>query len=142
MTAKAYLMEINIERRRLDDMAERIERNRTQAERLSQQLTGMPHGGSGATPDEMWLRIVDESRELDAARAQLRLREEEAEKIIAMLNDAKYERVLRRRYLLGHAWPKIAREMHYTIDGIFTLHGRALQRLDCVYDFSKEKSRI
>lgn len=58
----------------------------------------------------------------------------EAKAMIAMLPDEKQQAVLYARYINCGRWEDIATDMRYSWQGIFKLHGRALQSFKRVYE--------
>lgn len=56
-----------------------------------------------------------------------------AERYIDGISSPIHQAVLRYRYLNNQRWPEIARLMHYSLQRIYELHGRALQ------EYSKAK---
>lgn len=58
-----------------------------------------------------------------------KVREVFGSKIMA-LEDERYREVLQYRYINEWSWDKIAREMHYSPDWVWELHGKALLGID------------
>lgn len=131
--AKAYLKARSEELRALDAgidrKRERLARLRARLVSGTTVLTGMPGGGSGGRNrsfDSM-VRLIALGEEINAdverlAEAQSRLTAE-----IRRCKDADVCAVLELRYVDRLSWAAIAERMHYTEDGIFKLHGRALR---------------
>lgn len=131
--AKDYLKTRGNEIRNLEKAVERKrERYARMRARLTggtTVLTGMPsaHGGGNGTLDSM-TALADLAKEINAdvdglTAAQTAL----AEQIKRYCDLPEMREVLERRYVDGWEWPRIARTMYYTIDGIFGLHGRAVK---------------
>lgn len=93
------------------------------------QPTGMP-GGSGnpdrlgevaARREKYQIQIDEKLDELIELRAEI-------EAAIAGLPSAE-RRLIRLRYIQGRSWRWIGREMHYSEDWLWKLHGRILVKL-------------
>ena len=80
-----------------------------------------PAGGDGRRAMEDALAQIDVRRALGRVLA--------AEGAIEALADPRGREVLRRRYLMGQTWERMAEEMHYSVMHLTRLHARALEEL-------------
>lgn len=134
INAKQYLKQYRSGLQELQEITERIVRVRSQAEKVTATLTGMPGAPHGTMTGDNLQRCIDmldelEKRYVDRLRGTIRLLTAIEDSINA-LTDERYRQVLRMRYIGGASWPQIAAEMHYTERQTQNLHGRALQALE------------
>ena len=88
----------------------------------------MPHGGCSSRED-IYIKLVDLSREIDASIDRYVDKRKEVERSIGAVPDATLQTLLRYRYLNGMTFEKIAVEMNYCYMQICRLHGKALDEL-------------
>ena len=89
-----------------------------------------PAGGDGRRAMEDALAQIDVLAErLAACRRRALGRVLAAEGAIEALADPRGREVLRRRYLMGQTWERMAEEMHYSVMHLTRLHARALEEL-------------
>ena len=136
INAKQYLKQYRSGLQELQALTERIVAVRSQAEKVTATLTGMPGAPAGTmTGDNLQLCIdmLDEleRRYVDRLRGTIRMLTSIEDGIDA-LPDERYRQVLRMRYISGASWPTIAAEMNYTARQAQNLHGRALQALEAL----------
>ena len=127
MTAKqflsqAYRLDMRIERR-----TEEIRRMRARLEKATAQLTGMPHGGSGADWTDLDVKVLEYEAEIRDEIAELCRLKRLIRETIDAVEDRRYRELLELRYIVGMRWEKIAVEMNYSYDRIRHMHGYALQ---------------
>ena len=133
---KQYLKQYRSGLQELQEITERIVAVRSQAEKVTATLTGMPGAPAGTMTGDNLQRCIDmldelEKRYVDRLRGTIRLLTAIEDSINA-LTDERYRQVLRMRYIGGANWPQIAAEMHYTERQAQNLHGRALQELEAL----------
>ena len=104
---------------------------------LAQRVTYVPAaegGGKGnRAADKVGdavVRIADLKEQIERSYAELMTAKSEAMAAIEKLNDATLRLVLEKRYLLKRPWLRIAFEMNYSVDHIYTLHRKAVRALE------------
>ena len=109
------------------DITERIICVRSQAERVTAALTGMPGGGLRDDNIQSCVALLDEleRRYVERLRETIRLLTAIEDGIDA-LPDERHRQVLRMRYIDGLGWEEIAERMGYTKRQITNIHGSAL----------------
>lgn len=134
MTAKAYLNRV----RRQNFILKQAERELTEirTDILTIKTSSLTEHVSGSKQSD----IADKYVRLEKYMAKvnhewdilidMRL---EAKALIKALPDEAQQAVLYARYINGAAWEKIAADMGYSWQGIFKLHGRALQTFGQLY---------
>lgn len=140
INAKQYLKQYRSGLQELQEITERIVAVRSQAEKVTATLTGMPGAPAGTMTGDNLQRCIDmldelERRYVDRLRGTIRLLTAIEDSINA-LTDERYRQVLRMRYIGDASWPQIAAEMHYTERQAQNLHGRALQALEALKNIS------
>lgn len=126
--AKTYLLKI----RKTDQIIRRLMEVRFSL-RLSLYSTGAPLSGmpgGGHDPDRMGKTIarLDElEQRIDTYVDELVARKAEAFEKIRGMDDLNEQNILIARYIQLKSWKQIAREMHYSEQQIYRLHGMALQ---------------
>ena len=96
----------------------------------NQVITGMPRGGGGNSDKigEVLCKIEHlENKYLDKYNQLLREREKIEEAISTL--ESKERLLIRYRYIDGNAWEDIADKLNYSIDNIYKLHGKILQKI-------------
>lgn len=135
MTAKQYLSRAYSLRRRIAAKQMHLEELRTQAEKSTQVLTGMPRGGGNTSPvEQLAVQIADLSWEIDLDYMDLVQYEAQIKQAIDSVKDPVCFEVLTYRYLAFHTWTQIADEMHYSSRQVFRIHARALRFVDDVIE--------
>lgn len=112
------------------ELRQELEAQRARACKTTAALTGMPGGGGGgqALPRAVE-SIVAAQQEL---QAQINLCGATRREVVAALDlvvDARDHEILRRRYLLGQRWEKIAVEMNIELRWVYRRHRRAVSGL-------------
>ena len=92
-------------------------------------------GGSGGGDKlgELTSCILDFEKELLEDIKQAKKLRKEFEKILEQIKDPNEYDMMYRKYVLFQPWGTIAKEMHYSKDGLIKMHNRVLQRLNEVY---------
>lgn len=132
MSAKEYMAAQAAE---IKDITKRIDRKRERLARLRSRLTGtavemsdMPKGGGRQDSMQIGVGAVIELQESITADINLLAKTQtELTAVISTAKRAEHREILELRYVDGLEWKKIMRKMHYSEDGIYTLHGRALE---------------
>lgn len=113
---------------RIDAGMERIQKLRALAERRTAAY-GHYSGGGGGVADrraDVVAKIVDTERELDAEIDRMIALRKEIAGVIAHVPDAQMRTLLELRYLNNRTWEQIAEDMHFGVQWLHKLHGRAL----------------
>lgn len=131
MDPKKYLSRYLIADREIDRKLEEISRLRlkitgTGIDLSADHIQSSPAGDSMARTVE---KIVDMSRELDKQIYALREIKRDVLQTISMLPDERQKAVLRRRYINGNAFEKIAVKLGISYQWTCVLHGRGLQEI-------------
>lgn len=113
-----------------EELRQELETQRARACKTTAALTGMPGGGGdGQALPRAVESIIAAQQEL---QAQINLCGAVRREVVAALNqvtDARDHEILRRRYLLGQRWEKIAVEMNIELRWIYRRHRRAVSEL-------------
>lgn len=112
------------------ELREELKDQQTRACKTTAALTGMPGGGGdGQALPRAVESIVAAQQEL---QAQINLCGATRREVVAALDlvvDARDHEILRRRYLLGQRWEKIAVEMNIELRWVYRRHRRAVSGL-------------
>ena len=132
MTTKEYLKQVY----RLD---RRIELDRLKIEKLRAVLDYKPpSGGSGSgssadrIPDTL-AKIIEYEEQAERLKKIYIEIYETADQAVKAVENPVLREVLERRYFLYQKWEEIASEMHYSVDNVYKLHGKALQKITLNY---------
>jgi hypothetical protein len=110
-----------------------IEKWRSMRERITIQLQENKVSSGGGVQDklgELTACILDlESELVDDVKKATEYRKD-FEKIISKLENPQEYNMMYRRYILFQPWGTIAKEMHYSKDGLMKMHNRVLQNLN------------
>lgn len=113
-----------------EELRQELETQRARACKTTTALTGTPGGGGdGQALPRAVESIVAAQQEL---QAQINLCGATRREVVAALNqvtDARDHEILRRRYLLGQRWEKIAVEMNIELRWVYRRHRRAVSGL-------------
>ena len=135
MTAKQYLSRAFWIRKKIAAKEVHLEELRTQAEKSTQLLTGMPRGSSTeSSVERLAVMIADLSWEIELDEQDLVLYEAQIKKVIDSVQDPACFEVLTYRYLAFHTWTQISDEMHYSNRQVFRIHAKALRSVDDVIE--------
>ena len=130
MTAKEYLRQI----RRLDRQLENLLRERNELERAQTFLRSPQINGdrvqTSPSGDPPWMGYLIKWEELTMKIGEewdrLIEKRHTTIKLIYSLEDSRLTEILYKRYVEFKRFDRIAREMHYSLDRIWHLHGEAL----------------
>lgn len=76
------------------------------------------------------LKIIDQEREIDEEIDRLVDLKAEIKKVIDGVENIEFRLILELRYLCFRSWEEIAAEMDYSIDYLFKIHRRALEKVE------------
>lgn len=131
MTKKEWLGRYNILQGDIERTEAEIQRWRARAESVTQHITDMPKGGQGRNQlEDAVCAIYELEQELSGQILEsIAVRKEIAAAIEAVKNPV-YRELLKRRYIDGDKWERIAVEMNYCYKHVVhTLHPRALHKV-------------
>ena len=128
MDAKTYLRQLHDLDREIDALLQRRERYEALATRRTASYSDMPRGGRTESSVEYFAcRLVELAQDIDAKIDAFVDLTREAEHLIEQVQDERYRRILKYRYLNGWRWERIAEAMNYDRRQVTRLHGDALQ---------------
>lgn len=137
MTAKEYLeryADAQQKKNRIDNVLSRIE---AEMESCAINYNGMPRGNNISKRTEQdAIRIAEQKRKLEHAKADAIEIMCEVESTIEMLIDPMEKNVLHARYIdlkengTPKGWWKIANNLGYSEDGVYRIHRIALEHLE------------
>ena len=107
----------------IESLRERIERIKSDRERMTQSITGMPSGKNNnqSRIEELTVKLMELEEQL---ADKLWQRETEIKEVEAWIETLKpYQRnVIRLRYIEGRTWRQIEKKTHYPKDGAMRIH--------------------
>ena len=107
----------------IESIRERIEEIKSDRERMTQAITGMPTGSrkSQNKIEGLTIKLTELEEQLEA---RIRQRETEIKAVETWLETLKpyQQNVIRWRYINGWPWRKVARKTGYTIDGVLKIN--------------------
>ena len=87
------------------------------------------HSASTEAPYAKWVeRIVDKEREIAACIERLMAEKEDINRFIDSLDNPRWQRILRSRYVMGLSWEQIAEDMGCTARHVQRIHKEILQK--------------
>lgn len=127
MEAKEYLEQYRVIQARLNVLTAEIERLRAEAESVSINLDGMPHGTGN---DDRTARLAVQLADLESTlMSEMSVLWANRMRIITMLGNMKnhkHQTLLHKRYIECKTWEVIAYEMDISWRYCYMLHGSAL----------------
>ena len=123
---KRYQESLRAER----SLLEEIEALRTEAARVTQALTGTPGSGDGQAIPRAVERIVDAQQRLDEEVEAGQRARAEIERAIGAIRRPVSRDVLRRRYVFGQRWERIAADYNCELRNIFRIHHATVAKMD------------
>lgn len=132
MTAREYMRNIKILRKRIRMYQEQIERDTILAAGVSGIRYDKDRVQTSPVGDRMTdivSKIIDTTVKLEEAIHDFQMKEEEAISFLSNLKE-EYERALTFHYLDGASWTEVARMMDYDDRYIYELKDKALDELD------------
>lgn len=129
MTAKEYLSQAYKMDRRIRIIEAKAEKLRAALEYSPPSLSGTGgHSSSDRMPDTL-SKILEYTQKAAELRAEYVKTYIEIDKAIRSVQSPTQREVLERRYLLYQKWQQIADEMSYSIQNVYILHGKGLQKI-------------
>lgn len=132
---KAYLQKYRAADDEINDLLREKERIMSRLTRMTNSISGMPHGGGDS--DKMTdgiAKVIELDAEIDRKVDALCDFRSEVCTNIETVGDANLRRVLMLRYISGKTWEQIAVEMERTYQWVCILHGRALNKFSVALD--------
>lgn len=115
----------------IESLRERIERIKSDRERVTQSITGMPSGKNNnqSRIEELTAKLMELEEQL---ADKLWQREMEIKEVEAWIETLKpYQRnVIRLRYIEGRTWRQVQRRTHYSKDGVLFINRSILKSLN------------
>ena len=115
----------------IESLRERIERIKSDRERMTQSITGMPSGKNNnqSRIEELTVKLMELEEQL---ADKLWQRETEIKEVEAWIETLKpYQRnVIRLRYSEGRTWRQVQRRTHYSKDGVLFINRSILKSLN------------
>ena len=107
----------------IESLRERIERIKSDRERMTQTITGMPSGKNNGQSrlEELTVKLMELEEQLVDRTQQ---RETEIREVEAWIETLKpYQRnVIRLRYIDGRTWRQVQKRTHYTREGVMKIN--------------------
>ena len=127
MEAKEYLEQYRVIQARMNVLTAEIERLRAEAESVSINLDGMPHGTGN---DDRTARLAVQLADLESTlMSEMSVLWANRMRIITMMGNMKnhkHQTLLHKRYIECKTWEVIAYEMDISWRHCYRLHGSAL----------------
>lgn len=132
MNAKDYLLEIKMNRRKINILQAEVERLRTDAESVSISLDGMPKGsGKSSKWENIVIQLAECEEQLVEQLANLWSKQMHAIELIGRLKP-KHQMILTEYYISDKTWERIAYEQGITWRSVYRLSDRALREFEKV----------
>lgn len=117
-------------KRRIEAKEAHLDELRTQAEKVTPVLNGMPRGsGPSSNVERIAVMIADLSSEIDENIAELHDATMSVKATIDSLGDDRIAQVMTYRYLAFLSWSEIAKRTHYSMDWLFALNRKAFREI-------------
>ncbi len=131
MTAKEYLSQLREVKRQQRIIQEEIDELTVKAgygtgRRMARNISGTDRR---CRMEDAVLNKMELLSELEESLAKQDELEHAILRAIYTVEDKVYQSVLLMRYVRCYRWEDIAREMNYSLDNIYKLHGKALQKI-------------
>lgn len=117
--------------RREQELAEEVERLRSEATRITPLLSGMPGGpGDGQKVPRSVEQIIEAQLELKEQIHRCGMIRKSIVETIDLVTRGRDNEILRRRYIIGQKWEEIAGAMDIDCRWIRRIHKRTLHELE------------
>ena len=128
---KAYLYRYRNLEKSIERLMEEAERWRLKAEKMTQTISDMPHGGDGEDQRELAIcSMIDCAREATEKANEQMVMKREIEKTIESVGDDRLELLLVYRYIDGEQWEDITRLLDCSWSHTHRLHAIALEKIN------------
>ena len=137
--AKAWLRGYLDEKARLESLMRTIDDLSEVCQRATSRLTATRLSGTGSHGgfEGSSIHKTDAEKELQQRVEHIHEYLLVREVMISRLEDSRQKRLLTLRYLEGLSWQQISREMNYSLDRLYELHGYALKMIRILKDATK-----
>lgn len=126
-----YLSRYRRLNQRIDLLLEEQGRWREKAMRITPVLSPVPGGGGSGSPIERPMdKVLEIDAEINREIDELQTVRQEIRAALNQLEDENLELLMEYRYIDGLTWERIAEKMDYSRQWIFSLHGKALQKIE------------
>ncbi len=116
--------------READRLEDEIRRWYARAEQMTAVVRLTPSGGSGGRSLEDAVGSIDElAAQLAQKQRENVGRRRRIESAIGQVRDGRLQELLRRRYINGDTWEKVAAAMGYQYRWVLALHARAISEI-------------
>ena len=127
--------------RRERELEREVDQMETLATRVTPRLSGMPGGGAdGQSLPRAVEGIIRAKQELEAQVNVCKAIRAEVVAALEQITNPQDHEILRRRYVLGQTWEKIAVETFYSYKQVRRRHSRCVEALDL--DGGKEDNDV
>ena len=127
--------------RRERELEREVDQMETLATRVTPRLSGMPGGGAdGQSLPRAVEGIIRAKQELEAQVNVCKAIRAEVVAALEQITNPRDHEILRRRYVLGQTWEKIAVETFYSYKQVRRRHSRCVEALDL--DGGKEDNDV
>ncbi len=132
MTARQYLGQAYRIDQRINSKLKQVSLLRGNAMNLSINMKeiSIQTSRDNARMENTLLKIIDQEREIDEEIDRLVDLKAEIKRVIDGVENIEYRLILELRYLCFRSWEEIAVEMDYSIDYVFKIHRRALEKVE------------
>lgn len=143
MESKEYLESYKRIAERLKVLMTEIERLRTEAESVSINLDGMPHGkGKDDKTARLAIQLAEMESRLQEEMSDMWSKRMEIIESLGRLQKHKHQTLLHKRYIECKSWEVIAYEMGISWRYCYMLHGSALNEFEEVMKDEKKSEKL
>lgn len=142
-TAKQYLGKVRVLERRINvtaDELEHIHALRTKITSTLKECTIMSSVG-GDRRNDATVTLIELEEKLNDLMSQYAKTIEQTNRAIDCLYSERQHDLMCRRYILGHSFQRIAKDMSIELDSVYKLHGRALWKIGQWIEINNEATQ-
>ena len=126
-----YLSRYRRLNQRIDRLLEEQGRWREKAMRITPVLSPVPGGGGNGSPIERPMdKVLEIDAEINREIDELQIVRQEIRAALNQLEDENLKLLMEYRYIDGLTWEQIAEKMDCSRQWVFSLHGKALQKIE------------
>ena len=126
-----YLSRYRRLNQRIDRLLEEQGRWREKAMRITPVLSPVPGGGGSGSPIERPMdKVLEIDAEINREIDELQIVRQEIRAALNQLEDENLKLLMEYRYIDGLTWEQIAEKMDCSRQWVFSLHGKALQKIE------------
>lgn len=127
---KRWLQRYRVLDQEINQRLDQIDALRSLAERMTSVVTGMPHGGGSKSREDVYIKLIDLSGEVNQKVDGLVDMQREIESCIVLIGNTKLRDLLLMRYINCKSFGRISADMHYSLRQVYSLHGAALSAIE------------